>query len=115
MMDREMDVSMAATNQEGAERDYEDFLEELEEDKSYRSNVNIFFSELGGRVPCCWFLAPLCLFKCMARASVFTQHTQTKGNIVAILHYIQYCQPHHHPLTLDIEDNLCLAVLQQCL
>ena len=43
MMDPVMDVSMATTNQEGAERDYEDFLEELEEDKSYCSNVNNIF------------------------------------------------------------------------
>ena len=55
-----MDVSMVTTNQEGAERDYEDFLEELEEDKTYRSNVNIFFSELGGR-----FLVAGFLFHCV--------------------------------------------------
>ena len=78
MMDREMDVSMATAIQEGAERDYEDFLEELEEDKTYRSNVNIFFSELGGRVPCCHGSLLHCVcFKCMAWASVFTQHNIT--------------------------------------
>ena len=45
MMDREMDVAMATANQEGAEQDYQEFLEDLEEDKNYRKNVNIFFSE----------------------------------------------------------------------
>ena len=42
MMDREMDVAMATANQE---QDYQEFLEDLEEDKNYRKNVNIFFSE----------------------------------------------------------------------
>ena len=45
-MDREMDVAMATANQEGVEQDYQEFLEDLEEDKNYRKNVNIFFSEL---------------------------------------------------------------------
>ena len=45
MMDREMDVSMATANQEGAEQDYQEFLEDLEEDMGYRKNVNIYFSE----------------------------------------------------------------------
>ena len=48
MMDREMDVAMATANQEGAEWDYQEFLEDLEEDKNYRKNVNIFFSESCG-------------------------------------------------------------------
>ena len=39
MMDREMDVTMATANQEGAEQDYQ------EEDMGYRKNVNIYFSE----------------------------------------------------------------------
>ena len=45
MMDREMDVTMATANQEGAEQDYQEFLEDLEEDMGYRKNVNIYFSE----------------------------------------------------------------------
>ncbi|CAI8017279.1 60S ribosomal export protein NMD3 [Geodia barretti] len=44
MMDREMDVTVATTNEKGAEEDYEEFLEDLEEDMIYRKNVNIFFS-----------------------------------------------------------------------
>ena len=36
---------MEATNQESYERDYTEFLEELEEDKLFRQNVNIYFSE----------------------------------------------------------------------
>ena len=46
MMDREMDVTMATTDDKGAEQDYEEFLEDLEEDKIYRKNINIFFGEL---------------------------------------------------------------------
>ena len=46
MIDREMDVTMATTDDKGAEQDYEEFLEDLEEDKMYRKNINIFFSEL---------------------------------------------------------------------
>ena len=45
MIDREMDVTVATTNEKGAEEDYEEFLEDLEEDMIYRKNVNIFFSE----------------------------------------------------------------------
>ena len=45
MIDREMDVTVATTNEKGAEEDYEEFLEDLEEDTIYRKNVNIFFSE----------------------------------------------------------------------
>ena len=37
---------MEATNQESYERDYNEFLEDLEEDKQFRQNVNIYFSEL---------------------------------------------------------------------
>ena len=36
---------MEATNQEGYDRDYNEFLEDLEEDKLFRQNVNIYFSE----------------------------------------------------------------------
>ena len=46
MIDRELDVSMATASQDVAEADYQVFLEELEEDKLYRKNVNIYFSEL---------------------------------------------------------------------
>ena len=46
MMDREMDVTMAATDDKGVEQDYEEFLEDLEEDRMYRKNINIFFGEL---------------------------------------------------------------------
>ena len=46
MMDREFDVSMATANQELMEADYREFLEELEEDKMYRKNINIYFSGL---------------------------------------------------------------------
>ena len=45
MMDEEFDVSMATANQESTEADYWEFLEELEEDKMYRKNINIYFSE----------------------------------------------------------------------
>ena len=38
-------TEMEATNQESYERDYTEFLEELEEDKLFRQNVNIYFSE----------------------------------------------------------------------
>ena len=41
-----MDASMATANQDTVERDYQDFLEELEEDQMYRKHVNIYFSEL---------------------------------------------------------------------
>ena len=41
MIDREMDAAMATDNQEAAERDYHEFLEDLEEDRSYRYSVNI--------------------------------------------------------------------------
>jgi nonsense-mediated mRNA decay protein 3 len=44
MIDREMDVTVATTNEKGAEEDYEEFLEDLEEDMIYRKNVNIFFN-----------------------------------------------------------------------
>ena len=44
MIDREMDVTVATANEKGAEEDYEEFLEDLEEDMIYRKNVNIFFS-----------------------------------------------------------------------
>ena len=47
MMDREMDATMATANQDAAEQDYQEFLEDLEEDKSYRKNINIFLSECG--------------------------------------------------------------------
>ena len=46
MMDREFDAAMATANQDAAEQDYQEFLDDLEEDKSYRKNVNIYFSEL---------------------------------------------------------------------
>ena len=45
MIDREMDAAMATANQEAAEQDYREFLEDLEEDRSYRNSVNIYFSE----------------------------------------------------------------------
>ena len=45
MMDREFDAAMATANQDAAEQDYQEFLDDLEEDKSYRKNVNIYFSE----------------------------------------------------------------------
>ena len=45
MIDREMDVTVAMTNEKGAEEDYEEFLEDLEEDMIYCKNINIFFSE----------------------------------------------------------------------
>jgi nonsense-mediated mRNA decay protein 3 len=44
MIDREMDVTVATANEKGAEEDYEEFLEDLEEDMIYRKNVNIFFN-----------------------------------------------------------------------
>ena len=47
MMDREMDVTMATANQDAVEQDYQEFLEDLEEDRNYRKNINIFFSEWG--------------------------------------------------------------------
>ena len=40
---------MEATNQESYERDYTEFLEDLEEDKLFRQNVNIYFSKLRER------------------------------------------------------------------
>ena len=45
MIDREMDAAMVTANQEAAEQDYREFLEDLEEDRSYRNSVNIYFSE----------------------------------------------------------------------
>ena len=45
MMDREMDATMATANQDAAEQDYHEFLEDLEEDKNYRKNINIFYSQ----------------------------------------------------------------------
>lgn len=45
MMDREMDATMATANQDAADQDYQEFLEDLEEDKNYRKNINIFFSK----------------------------------------------------------------------
>ena len=42
---QQLDREMEATNQESYERDYTEFLEELEEDKMFRQNVNIYFSE----------------------------------------------------------------------
>ena len=42
---QQLDREMEATNQESYERDYTEFLEELEEDKLFRQNVNIYFSE----------------------------------------------------------------------
>ena len=50
-LDREMDTSVA-TAQEAYERDYTDFLEDLEEDKQYRRNVNIYFSECNSVCRC---------------------------------------------------------------
>ena len=44
MMDREFDAAMATANQDAAEQDYHEFLEDLEEDRNYRSNVNIYHS-----------------------------------------------------------------------
>jgi nonsense-mediated mRNA decay protein 3 len=44
MMDREMDATMATANQDAAEQDYHEFLEDLEEDKNYRKNINIFYN-----------------------------------------------------------------------
>lgn len=40
-LDKEMDV-IPATNYD---RDYTDFLENLEEDESFRQNVNIYFGK----------------------------------------------------------------------
>ena len=45
MMDREMDATMATANQDAAEQDYREFLEDLEEDKNYRKNVTIYYSQ----------------------------------------------------------------------
>ena len=42
---QQLDREMEATNQESYERDYTEFLEDLEEDKQFRQNVNIYFSE----------------------------------------------------------------------
>jgi hypothetical protein len=42
---QQLDREMEATNQESYDRDYTEFLEELEEDKLFRQNVNIYFSE----------------------------------------------------------------------
>jgi nonsense-mediated mRNA decay protein 3 len=42
---QQLDREMESTNQESYERDYTEFLEELEEDKMFRQNVNIYFSE----------------------------------------------------------------------
>ena len=44
-----MDRDMEATNEEEYEADYTEFLEDLEEDKAYRSHVNIYHGEGGGR------------------------------------------------------------------
>ena len=46
-MDKEMDVAME-TSQEAYDRDYTEFLEELEEDKTIRQNVNIYLGECSG-------------------------------------------------------------------
>ena len=43
---QQLDREMEATNQESYERDYTEFLEDLEEDKQFRQNVNIYFSKL---------------------------------------------------------------------
>ena len=45
MMDREMDATMATANQDAAEQDYQEFLEDLEEDRNYRKNINIYYSQ----------------------------------------------------------------------
>ena len=45
---QQLDREMESTNQESYERDYTEFLEDLEEDKLFRKNVNIYFSELVG-------------------------------------------------------------------
>ena len=54
---------MEATNQESYERDYTEFLEELEEDKLFRQNVNIYFSEsvlsLSLPPPCAWCMTAI--------------------------------------------------------
>ena len=51
---------MEATNQESYERDYTEFLEELEEDKLFRQNVNIYFSEsLSLPLSCCLTCSPI--------------------------------------------------------
>ena len=49
-LDKEMDVS-TETRQEGYEQDYTEFLDDLEEDKLFRKNVNIYFSKLSLRIP----------------------------------------------------------------
>ncbi len=46
---QQMDRDMEATNEEEYEADYTEFLEDLEEDKAYRSHVNIYHGEGGGR------------------------------------------------------------------
>lgn len=43
---QQLDREMEATNQENYERDYTEFLEDLEEDKQFRQNVDIYFSKL---------------------------------------------------------------------
>ena len=43
-LDKEMGASV---DQSAYDRDYMEFLEDLEEDKLYRKNVNIYYSELG--------------------------------------------------------------------
>ena len=49
-LDKEMDVS-TETRQEGYEQDYTECLDDLEEDKLFRKNVNIYFSKLSLRIP----------------------------------------------------------------
>ena len=40
-----MDATMARANQDAAKQDYQEFLEDLEEDKHYRKNINIYQSQ----------------------------------------------------------------------
>ena len=39
---QQIDREMEATNEEEYEKDFTDFLEDLEEDREYRKNVNIY-------------------------------------------------------------------------
>ena len=41
-LDKEMDITVDTTSRE---RDYSEFLENLEEDEAYRENVNIYFGK----------------------------------------------------------------------
>ncbi len=50
---QQMDRDMEATNDEAYEADYTEFLEDLEEDKAYRSHVNIYHGERGLAVDVC--------------------------------------------------------------